>query len=469
MAVAAVVTPVGLAALATPAGAVSTGSSIYIVQVTGAPVAAYTGGVSGIARTKPLDGERVDVSTAAAKAYKATLTKRHADVLARAKVSTAAKTRDYTTAFNGFAAKLTQVDADRLAKTSGVLRVWKDETRSADTTTTPSFLGLTGPTGVWQTKLGGVDKAGQGVIVGIIDSGFWPENPRFAPLSEPRPDASVIAKKWKGTCVAGENNPVTCNNKVLGARYYAAGATVEAFEFLSPRDYNGHGSHTGSTAAGNNGVAASINGAPVGSISGMAPQARLAYYKALWATPDGRASGATSDLVSAIDDAVADGVDVINYSISGSRAYVVSPDEIAFLNAADAGVFVSTSAGNEGDVIGASSVAHNSPWTMTVAASTHDRGNSKSVTLGNGAVYHGVGVGGGVGPAPVVDSATAALPDVSATAAALCYLDADNDLSNGVQPALDPAKFSGKIVICTVAPTPGWTRARPSRRPVEWA
>ena len=103
--------------------------------------------------------------------------------------------------------------------------------------------------------------------------------------------------------------------------------------------------HTASTAAGNNGVDAVINGGSVGSMSGMAPQAQLRCTRACGRLRTGGPLP-TADLVHAIDDAVADGVDVINYSISGSSTYVVSPDEIAFLNAADAGVFVSTSAGN---------------------------------------------------------------------------------------------------------------------------
>ena len=449
----AVVVPLGLAALAAPAdataSAVSGKTSLYIVQVSGSPVATYTGGVSGLSRTKPAQGDRLDSRSSAAKAYTASLVSQHAAVLSRAKVAASAKTVDYTTAFNGFAVALTADQASRMAKTPGVLRVWKDEIRTTDTIETPNFLGLSGPKGVWATKLGGVSRAGEGVIIGVLDTGFWPESDSFAPLPEPRPDAAIIARKWKGVCDGGESNVVTCNNKVIGARYYHDAATVEPFEFLSPRDYNGHGSHTSSTAAGDYGVNAVINGSSVGMTSGMAPAARLAEYKVLWATPDGRASGATSDIVHAIDDAVADGVDVINYSISGSRDYVVSPDEIAFFNAADAGVFVSTSAGNEGDTIGTSSVAHNAPWTMTVAASTSDRGTNKSVTLGNGSTYTGLGVGGGVGPAPLANSTDLGLAGADPTAVALCFSDSDLDPTNGIDPVLDPAKVAGKIVVCT--------------------
>ena len=115
----------------------------------------------------------------------------------------------------------------------------------------------------------------------------------------------------------------------------------------------------------------------------------------------------------------------------------MTPDELAFLGAADAGVFVSTSAGNSGDTVGASSVAHNSPWTMTVAASTHDRGATKTLTLGNGAKYQGLGVAGGAGPAPLVVSTAVGLPGANPTNTTLCF-----------PGTLDPAKVTGKIVVC---------------------
>ena len=190
------------------------------------------------------------------------------------------------------------------------------------------------------------------MIVGVLDTGFWPENPSFAPLPEPRPDAAVIAAKWHGTCDAGSDpdpaNRVTCNNKVIGARWFDDGGLSDSVpdEFLSPRDRNSHGSHTASTAAGNNGPTACVNGASYGTVSGMAPAARLAIYKIGWHQPDGTASGSTEDIAAAIDQATADGVDVINLSFSGSRTFVVDPVELAFLFAADAGVFAATSAGN---------------------------------------------------------------------------------------------------------------------------
>ncbi len=431
----------------------STSTKLYIVQTIGAPVSTYAGDVSGFAATRPSTGGKFNANSAAAKAYRGHLKASHDDALSRARISTANKAADYGVTFNGFAARLTESEATRLAHTKGVARVWENQILTVDTVSTPTFLGLTGNNGVWKQQFGNVSHAGEGVIVGVIDTGLWPEDGSFAALPEPRPDAATIAAKFHGTCVAGSPGTVTpapvfsCNNKVIGGRFYNATGLAQPFEFLSPRDYDGHGSHTSSTAAGNNNVPATINSLSVGNLSGMAPAARISIYKVLWHNlAAGNASGGTADIVAAIDDAVADGVDVINYSISGSTQLVVDPAEIAFFNAAAAGVFVSASAGNDGP--GASTVAHNSPWLTTVAASTHDRSTVKSVTLGNGAVYTGVGVGPGVGPATIIDSVNAGLTGAPANAVELCFSDADNNPANGVVPVLDPAKVAGKIVLC---------------------
>lgn len=441
----ALVLPLTALATSTPIHAAPAArTATYIVMTDESPLASYTGGLAGFERTKPADGERIDTRTANARAYTRHLIERHDAALRAAGAPATAKLDDYTVAFNGFSARLTADQAAGMRKAPGVANVWEDEIRYADTVSTPSFLGLTGAGGVWAKQFTSPKRAGLGVIVGVLDSGIWPENPAFDALPEPRPDWAIINRKWRGACVSGTEEQVSCNNKLIGARYYTEGNTVNSFEFTSPRDFNGHGSHTASTAAGNNGVTAVINGGVVGSMSGMAPVARIAAYKVLWQTPDGRASGSTIGIVHAVDDAVADGVDVINYSISGSRTSAVGPDELAFLGAADAGVFVSTSAGNSGVDIGTSSVAHNAPWTMTVAASSHDRGSTNTVTLGDGATYHGVGVSPtGVGPAPLIDSSAAAAAGADPTRAALCYGSADGGL------ALDPAKVNGKIVICT--------------------
>ncbi len=149
-----------------------------------------------------------------------------------------------------------------------------------------------------------------------------------------------------------------------------------------------------------------------------------------------------SDSVAAIDQAVADGVDVINFSISGSQTSFLDPVEVAFLYAADAGVFVAASAGNSGPTT--STVAHPSPWLTTVAAGTHDRTSEGSVTLGNNVTYDGASSAAAPVTAPLIDASAAGFAAANPTALRLCYTAADN----GGVAVLDPAKVAGKIVVC---------------------
>jgi len=425
---------------AAPTG--STDTALYLVQMAGAPVSTYDGSVAGFAKTKPNPGSKVNAHSPAAKQWLQKLKTDHDNALKANRISMSAKVYDYGVVVNGFAAKLTAAEANRLKRADGVVQVWDNEIVHADTTTTRDFIGLSGKKGVWEKQFHGEDKAGLGVIVGIVDSGIWPESGSFASLSEPRPDQATINAKWHGTCDTSGENPVSCNNKLIGARYFKAGISVTPFEFESARDFNGHGSHTASTAAGNFGVPASIEGSDLGTTSGVAPAARIAAYKGLWATanpdgtPTGSASGSSIDLVAAINAAVADGVDVINYSISGSTSSIIRSIDIAFFNAVAGGVFVSASAGNAGT---ASSVNHNAPWLTTVAASTHDRGARKTVTLGNGTSYTGLGiVPGAVATSPLVDAETIPAAGRTPADSKLCLLN-----------SLDPAAAAGKIVICT--------------------
>nr|MBA2694434.1 S8 family peptidase [Actinomycetota bacterium] len=421
------------------------GAKRYIVHLAGDPLASYDGGVQGIPATTPKGGEKLNVSSSAAERYDSYLDAQHRSVRSSVGVSRDDVVADYTVALNGFAANLTATEAAQLRKSDQVLNVTEDEIYQLDTVSTPDYLGLTGDSGVWNQQFGGPADAGDGVIVGVLDSGVDSQNPSFAALDRP------VDPDFTGVCDDGGDPEFACNTKVIGARYYDEefGNTVVPEEYRSPRDADGHGSHTASTAAGNFGVPMSISGTDLGEGSGMAPAAQLSIYKVCWAPGTGYDGGcAGAGLIQAIDDATADGVDVINYSISGSRDFIVDPVEFGFLGAADAGVFVAASAGNSGDTVGSSSVAHNSPWETTVAASTHDRGANRAVILGSEETYEGVGVGEGVGPAPLVDGADVGLPGVDPQAAAECWLDADDDGSNGQQPTLDPAQVTGTIVIC---------------------
>lgn len=427
----------GLAATSAPATAAPAApSTTYIVQLADLPVASYTGGVPGYAATKPAAGKKLDKGAAQVKQYRSYLTGRHDATLRHA--TSGKKLYDYTLTFNGFAAKMTSLDAQRLSATPGVLSVTKDEIRKVDTTNTPEFLGLTKKGGLWD-QLGGTGArgAGDGVVVGVLDTGLWPESASFAPLQKPTPVSG-----WNGVCQTGEQwTASTCNNKVIGARYYTEGfggadSILQQFpgEFISARDADGHGSHTSSTAAGNFGVDAVVDGVSLGKESGMAPNARVAIYKVCWG--QGTAGGCrTVDTMQAIEDATADGVDVINYSISGSRVSMVDPVELQMLFAADAGVFVSMSAGNDGPAV--STVAHNDPWVISVAAGTHNRVFNAAVTLGNGQSFTGAGLGAAVPSAPLALASSVGKDGANPSQVQLCF-----------SGTLDPAKAAGKIVIC---------------------
>ncbi len=428
-------------------------SDVYIVQMVQAPVVAYGGGIAGYKATQPGRGRKIDPYNADVIKYVGYLDSRHNEALAA--VGGGRKLYDYRYSYNGFAARLSEAQAEAMKKVAGVEAVSKDEIHHMDTSSTPTFLGLDAPGGLW-SQLGGVGKAGEGIIIGMVDSGIWPESLSFTDRTSKNGNATKDGKLsyqqipgWHGKCVPGEGFVASmCNQKLIGAQYFneawGGNAGIEAqrpWEFVSARDYNGHGTHTSSTAGGNNGVQATGPTEAFGKISGIAPRARIAMYKALWSAQDAStASGTNSDLVAAIDQAVVDGVDVISYSVSGSQTNFLDPVEVSFLYAANAGIFVATSAGNNGPT--ASTVAHPSPWTTTVAAGTHSRSVNGSVTLGNGATYYGPSLAAAAVTAPLIDSTAAGLPGADPTQVALCYssLDGGN--------VLDPAKVAGKIVVC---------------------
>ena len=247
-------------------------------------------------------------------------------------------------------------------------------------------------------------------MVGVIDTGIWPEHPSFADDgSYPAPDIPPLDATNYATCDFGNtaqnvhDAPFTCNNKLIGARQtmdtYRALIGADPDEFDSARDDDGHGTHTASTAAGNADVAATLMGTPRGNVSGIAPRAQIIAYKAL-----GNLGGFTSDLASSIDQAVADGVDVINYSIGGGPS-LAGADDIAFLFAADAGVFVATSAGNSGPGAGTIGGPATIPWVTSVGASTQSRFFSGEVRLGKGGTVTGASITGGTGGfLPLVDA-----------------------------------------------------------------
>ncbi len=325
-------------------------------------------------------GNTYNAKSPAMQAYTAEMQQRQNAVLSD--IGVTETLHSYLHTFNGFSAKLSARQANALRNHPDVANVWEDEKLELTTANTPEFLGLTGPNG--QHTLG---VKGEGVVVGIVDSGISPDNPSFADDG-----TFTVPADWNGECNVGTIGPgddvvpgdeaFTCSNKLIGARYFGAGFSAtydiqfELGEFNSARDADGHGSHTAGTAAGNEVANATLQGTEIGGLSGVAPRANVAAYKVCWnsdyVSPEGVDERGCfgSDSAAAIDAAVADGVDVINYSISGSRTSVIAPQTLAMMRAAEAGVFVSVSAGNSG--AGPGVVGTPAPWVMSVAASTYD-------------------------------------------------------------------------------------------------
>ncbi|XP_078166962.1 subtilisin-like protease SBT3.7 [Carex rostrata] len=249
-----------------------------------------------------------------------------------------------------------------------VISVTPNRKFAAHTSRSWGFLGL--DTNSQSNTLLQKGNYGKDIIIGIIDSGIWPESKSFdATGFGPAP------KRWKGICQTGDLfGASNCSNKIIGARWYDRDLSSSDLkgEYRSPRDYAGHGTHTASTAAGNVVSKTSFHGLASGSVRGGAPRARLAIYKACWGQ-NVRCSGAA--VLAAVDDAINDGVDVISMSIGGADEFPGT------LHAIAKGITVVFSAGNEGPA--PQSVKNNVPWVITVAASTIDRSFPTVITLGN--------------------------------------------------------------------------------------
>ncbi|XP_010272631.1 PREDICTED: subtilisin-like protease SBT1.3 [Nelumbo nucifera] len=351
----------------------------------------------------------------------------------------------YETAFHGFAARLSEEEAERMEEGLGVLGVFPETVYHLHTTRSPMFLGLEteDSTSVWSDALTDHD-----VIVGVLDTGIWPESPSFNDTG-----MSPVPPRWKGACETGRGfTKHNCNRKIVGARIFyrgyeaASGKINEQDEYKSPRDEDGHGTHTAATVAGSPVEGANLLGYARGTARGMAPKARVAAYKVCWA-----GGCFSSDILSAVDRAVADGVNVLSISLGGSvSSYYRDSLSIATFGAMEMGVFVSCSAGNGGpDPISLTNV---SPWVTTVGASTMDRDFPSMVKLGNGQMLSGVSLYKGrrilstKQQYPLVYmGSNSSTPDPSS----LC-----------LEGTLDPHSVVGKIVICDRGVSPRVDKGR---------
>ena len=409
----------------------------YLVVLRSDPTATYDGGTAGYARTAPRQGERFDADRPAVTAYEDYLFREQTTLLDQ--LGSPTVLYRYTTALNGFAVSLTSDQVASLREHSDVLAVEPSRVEHLAGSAGSDSLTLGGDSGFWK-RVGGPTRAGHGVVVGLVDSGIWPENPSFAGVPLDRHTLRSTYPGFTGTCPPGERwSPATCNAKVIAARSFVNGfgaSNLSAGDYTSPRDGSGHGSHTAAIAAGNAGVDVTVGQRHFGHVSGVAPAAAIAVYKACWSAPDPDHDGcATPDTVKAVDQAVRDGVDVLNYSVSGHDSSMADVVELAFLNAAAAGVFVSAAAGDEGPTPG--TVSHSAPWVTTVGASTTNRFQG-SVVLGNGThVVGSMAANQSVRRAPLLYAGDVPARGVSSKRAARCF-----------PGALDAGKVEGAVVIC---------------------
>jgi subtilisin family serine protease len=284
----------------------------------------------------------------------------------------------YGSLINGFAAQLTAKEVEELSKLEWFAGALPSKKYKITTTHTPAFLGLhapsTDPRGVWNTT-----NLGEGMIIGIIDTGITPDHPSFRDDHLPVPP-----KKWRGHC---EFDPALCNNKLIGARR-VLNAIQDGRGNYPPIDKKGHGTHVASTAAGEFVHGAGAYGSAVGTASGMAPRAHLAMYQAC--DEFGRCDGA--DVLKAMDYAVNDGVDVLSLSLGlmeNSDGHHIYEDHVAVgaFKATLQGILVSCAAGNSGPSLG--SIDNDAPWILTVGASVTDRRELVVVSLENGTKFDG--------------------------------------------------------------------------------
>ncbi|CAI5475059.1 unnamed protein product [Closterium sp. Yama58-4] len=323
------------------------------------------------------------------RAYAELLARMQAEVASEVGIAADNIAYSYKHVTNGFAALLSPAQLRRLARHPAVASARPSRQLRPDTIDSPTFLGLEkragaknpanrGSRGMWRA-LGGKRRAGEGMVVGVIDSGIWPEHPSFSDrnFSASRPNG------WSGSCDA--TSDFRCNNKIIGARIFNAAFRAKhgkpdlTTDWLSPRDGFGHGTWCAGAAAGNSGVPMAG-----GRASGMAPAARLAAYKVFWYSqgdrPEFRALGGESaDLLAAVNQAVADGVHVLSISLSADDPEATYFDDVAYMNANLAGVTVVMSAGNNGAPLSNPlntyrTITNFSPFYLTVGASSITRG-----------------------------------------------------------------------------------------------
>jgi subtilisin family serine protease len=346
----------------------------------------------------------------------------------------------YRYAGNGMALSLTDAEAAHLATLPGVLGVRRERLLHPLTDAGPQWIGADK---LWNGQVAGVATTkGEGVVIGIIDTGISPTHPSFAATGQ---DGYAIANPrghFYGLCASAQ---ATCNNKLIGIYDF----TDEGTKGI---DSVGHGTHVAGIAAGD-GMNNALKGTTVSLsrfVSGVAPHANIIMYKACKSGTSG-GTCPESDLVGALDQAIADNVDVINYSIGGDAqdAWQLlaqgNTDAAAMFDARAAGIVVVAAAGNEGPGPNSLGEPGNVPWVIGVANATHNREFANSIGGFSGAAnappaLTGAGYTAGYGPAEIVYAGN--------YGNALCGTGPTDYPPTGKSNPFAPGTFNGQIVIC---------------------
>lgn len=397
-------------------------------------VASYEGGVDGLEATSPaVTGEKLSEPSPAVDAYEGYLADQEAAISAEveAAVSDVTFGASLRTVYGGVVAYVPGNEIADVLAVPGVVAVQENTLNQLLTDSSTDFVNAPAAYDV----LGTDAYAGAGVVYANLDSGVWPEHPSFADDGvQPAYTGPPIPCEFGDNPLTPEVDVFECNDKLIGGQHFtdsydqiaANGGAIPDQYPGTARDGNGHGSHTAGTSAGAVVENVQTLGPVVAHIQGVAPGAHIIEYKVCG--PEGCT---TADTSAAVQQAILDGADVINFSISGGTNPLTDATELAFLDAYNAGVFVAASAGNDGPT--AATANHVSPWVTTVAASTQTREFSSTLTLtaDNGDTFSasGASITAGVDtPLPVVRAA-----DIG---------------DNLCQQQAPPGQFAGVIVVC---------------------
>ncbi|KAF5746198.1 subtilisin-like protease family protein [Tripterygium wilfordii] len=345
----------------------------------------------------------------------------------------------YTRHINGFAATLEDNVAALISKHPKVVSLFLNKGRRLQTTHSWSFLGLENNGVVPSNSIWKKARFGEGTIIGNLDTGVWPESKSFDDNG-----LGPIPSKWKGICQNDKDASFRCNRKLIGARYFnkgyaAVAGPLNSSSFDSPRDDDGHGTHTLSTAAGSFVPNASVFGYGLGEAKGGSPKARVVAYRVCYPPIAGNECF-DADILAAFDAAIHDGVDVLSVSLGGDATPFFNESvAIGSFHAIKHGIVVICSAGNSGPAD--STVSNVAPWQITVGASTMDREFPSYVVLGNKMRLKGESLSDTALPSntffPLINAGDAKAANASLLAAKLC--------KGG---ALNPEKVKGKILVC---------------------